>query len=197
VANNTALTDETVARYGLRANNNADNSTNLVNSTLSGIGTAANIAYHIQQGLITGPGNAPNLSPAPNQYIFQQMTNFAAMSRGEACAPSWKDPRDGVMADLNALLFRIGLFTAQNYDRQYLEPLLDEGVRINRTVQGSIISPVEVFDSNMSFFAGAACVQLGTIVLILFTFYGWWDIGRSVSLSPLEVWISSRRCWRI
>lgn len=39
----------------------------------------------------------------------------------------------------------------------------------------------------MAFFAGAATIQLVAILAILSTLYGWWDLGRPVGLSPLEI----------
>lgn len=84
-------------------------------------------------------------------------------------------------------MFRTGIYMAKNYDISYLTPLLDEGLSSNSTVIGTLISPVEVFHSDMSFLAGAAAIELLAILAILVTFYGWWDLGRSATLSPLEI----------
>lgn len=99
-ANNTALTNETIVGLGLNSTMNADS----INSTLSGITNSANIAFNAQVGLATYPargGMAPGLSPAPNQYVFQHITNYAQMwGPHPDCAPAWRDPRDNVMAKL-------------------------------------------------------------------------------------------------
>ncbi|KAK5168607.1 uncharacterized protein LTR77_005916 [Saxophila tyrrhenica] len=189
-ANNTALTDKTVADFQL-AINHVDNA---INTTLGGIAEGAGLAYYTNEGLVTIPGenrevpSRPGLSPNPSLYTFQHITNYAEMFSSDAdCAPAWRDPRDGIMAKLNELMFRTGVYVAQHYDDDYLRPLLDEGLESNSTVPGSLISPVEVFHSDMSYFAGAAAVQLLAILAILVTFYGWWDLGRSATLSPLEI----------
>ena len=84
-------------------------------------------------------------------------------------------------------MFRIGVYVAQQYDEEALRPLLDDGLTSTSTVTGTLISPIEVFHSDLNFFAGAAAVQLLAILVILLTFYRWWDIGRSATLSPLEI----------
>lgn len=54
------------------------------------------------------------------------------------------------------------------------------------------------YQSNMSYFAGAAAAQLFSIVIILYLFYGWWSLGwrsGSVSFSPLEMAKVSGLCY--
>lgn len=89
-------------------------------------------------------------------------------------------------------MFRTSIYVAQQYDEESLRPLLDQGLTSHNTVLGSIVSPVEVFQSNMGYYAGATAVQLLAILAILVTFYGWWDLGRSATLSPLEI---AKVCW--
>lgn len=44
-----------------------------------------------------------------------------------------------------------------------------------------------VYTSNLRFLAAAACIMLCAIVLVAGTHHQWWLVGRSVSLSPLEI----------
>jgi hypothetical protein len=67
-------------------------------------------------------------------------------------------------------MFRTGLYLAQHYDDDYLRPLLDDGLESNATIVGLLTSPVEIFHSDLSYFAGAAAVELLAILTILFTF---------------------------
>lgn len=41
--------------------------------------------------------------------------------------------------------------------------------------------------SDFSFYAGAASIELVTILVILSTFYRFWKLGRRTSFSPLEI----------
>ena len=93
------------------------------------------------------------------------------------------------MADLNELMFRTGVHAARQYkhNTSHLKARMDSGLEINYNVTGMLKSPINVFKSDLSYFAGAATVQLFTILVILFTYYGFWRLGRNVSFSPLEV----------
>ncbi len=87
-------------------------------------------------------------------------------------------------------MFRAGAYTAQRYNDTYMEPLLDKGLRSHYNVTGTKFDQVTVFDTNMSYFAGAAVVQIFSVLAILYTYYGWWTLGwrkGSVSFSPLEL----------
>ena len=183
-ANNTAVTEDTIRENGLQ--NDKAFVPGLVKTTLSGLANGANIAYFVKEGLIPFPGGSPSIAPALNLYPFQHITNYAAMYAHE-CAPAWKDPRDEIMAAMNEIMFRTGIYTAQHYNKSYLEPLIDPGQEIYYDVAGTPTSEVEVFHSDFRWFAGAAAVQMFCILVISLTFYGWWRLGRSTTFSPLEI----------
>lgn len=186
-ANNTAITDDTIRQYGLRTRDSVSDD---VKTTLSGVAMGANIAYFVKEGLMPQPGKGglPALAPAPGLYPFQHITNYREMYGPDFdCAPAWKDPRDEIMASLNELLFRTGLYTAQKYDKSYLEPLIDAGQEIYYNVTGSPKTPVEIFHSDFRWFAGAAAVELFSIIVVLLTFFGYWRVGRHATMSPLEI----------
>lgn len=71
-------------------------------------------------------------------------------------------------------------------NRAYLQQHLDPGLEVNYTVKGIRTDEVTVYVSNFSYFAAAAIVELFTISIVLYTFFGWWRLGRDASLSPLE-----------
>ncbi len=84
------------------------------------------------------------------------------------------------------MMFRAGVWFANNQNETYLQSWIDPGLEINYNTTAKPQSPVNVFVSDFSFFAGAAVVQLFSITITLFTFYGWWRLGRDVTLSPVE-----------
>jgi hypothetical protein len=58
-------------------------------------------------------------------------------------------------------------------------------ITISRT--GIRTDPQQVFVSSYGWFAGAATLNFVTICVVLYTFYGWWRLGRPVGFSPLEI----------
>ena len=48
-------------------------------------------------------------------------------------------------------------------------------------------NPIPVFASDFKYFAGAATVQLLTIIVLLLNFRGYWKLGKPVTFSPLEI----------
>lgn len=115
------------------------------------------------------------------------MTNTVEVGNGKDCAPHYRDPRDQIFAGLNEIMFRTGLHAAQTKDETWLKSRIDDDLEINTIITGIPQSPVDLFKSNFNYFAAAAAVELFTIFLVAFTFYGWWRLGRNMSFSPLEV----------
>lgn len=87
-------------------------------------------------------------------------------------------------------MFYTGVYAAQLYNDTELKPMLDESARIRYNVTGYLQSPTNVFHSDMSYFAGAAMLQVFSILVILHTFHGWWRLewrSGSLSFSPLDL----------
>lgn len=94
------------------------------------------------------------------------------------------------MAWINTLMFVTGASVAKTYSDTALRPMLDYSVTTRYNVTGHLLSQTNVFNSNMNYFAGAAALQIFSILAILYTFFGWWTLGwrsGSVSFSPLEL----------
>lgn len=184
LADNTALTEESISEFGLREDGS------WIKTTLGGIMQTAYARFETRESLLPSPipGDTPQLGQFRNiWFAYTHITNYEAWDNEELCAPSWKDPRDDILASLNQLMFRIGVYTAQHYNESYLKPLLDEGVEITYNTTGVPLSEVDVFHSDFSYFSGAVAVELFTILAILYTFYGWWRLGRATSFSPIEI----------
>lgn len=68
--------------------------------------------------------------------------------------------------------------------------MLDDTASIRYNITGYLQTPTNVFHSNRTYFAGAAVLQIFSILAILYTFYGWWNLGwrsGSLNFSPLEL----------
>ena len=184
-ANNTDLSADAIKKFGLYNDTQA-----VYDTTLSGMAFGAQITYMGSEALIPGFGGTtgpPTVAPMPTITTLNFQTNFDRWNAGIDCAPAWRDPRDEILAALNELMFRTGVYAAQNFDDTWLKAKMDDGLEVISTVEGIPQSVIDVFHSDMRWFAGAAAVELFSILIILFTFYGFWRLGRNASLSPLEI----------
>lgn len=166
-AKNTAVTESSVVGNDLRLEQV------WVRTTLSGITFAAYLQQQ-QQGLLpsASPSDNPDCTQQITLFQYQHMTNYERWDNVEDCAPAWEDPFDTFLANMNELMFRTGVHVAKVYNETYLKSMIDEGLEINYNTTGTVISPVNVFESNFHFFAAAASVQMISILVLLFTFYG-------------------------
>lgn len=80
-----------------------------------------------------------------------------------------------------------GVYTAQHYNESYIKSQIDDGLEINYNITGTPLSTVPVFETDFAYFAAAAAVEVFCIVVILYTFSGFWRLGRSASFSPVEI----------
>ena len=184
LANNTAVNDQTLAEFGNQTREG------YVRSTMSGLSTVGNMQFREIQSLVppsvTGQ-RAMVLDPDSSWFIWRHIANLAAWNDGSACAPEWGDPHADILAGINELMFRAGLHTAIGHDETWLKRRIDPGLEIDQKITGVLESPIPVFESDFGYFAGAATVELVTVVIILVTFCGYWRLGHNTSFSPLEI----------
>jgi hypothetical protein len=65
---------------------------------------------------------------------------------------------------------------------------MDEGLTADQSVQAHQTETLNVFHSDLRWFAGAAAIQIVALILILPVFYGWWKIGLpDLTLSPFHL----------
>ena len=182
LANNTAVTDQSVNEFGLNIMEY------FVQTTLSGIAALGNLQFHAGEGLVPlGNDEAALAAPDSSWFTFQHMSNFKAWNDNEDCAPAWTDPRNDLLAALNEIMFRVGVYTAQNFNETYLKTRIDPGLEVSYNTTGVPLTAVQVFHTDFAYFIGAAVVELVCILTIMYTFYGFWRLGRDRTFSPLEI----------
>jgi len=125
----------------------------------------------------------------------------------QGCAMNWRDPTDDIMNTLNEIMFRTSLI-ARNYPKYTLlnestdptkiwttyyeawpvtPPASDRGIPVPQVLAMEQHSNVNVFQSHYSYLAGALAVMILGVLFVIPTFNGFWELGRSVSLNPLEI----------
>ena len=97
LANNTALTSETITTYNLTA----PGSTDFIWTTLAGVATAADLRFFAEVSLYHLNGTTEVQTGGASWFSYQQMINFQALYDLEACAPSWRDPTPVIMTAIN------------------------------------------------------------------------------------------------
>ncbi|KAF2233588.1 hypothetical protein EV356DRAFT_503389 [Viridothelium virens] len=183
VANNTRINNQTISQFNLRFKGQ-----DWLHTTLGGLSMAAAIQFMTLAGLMPSMANGDNPSlTGSNAFSYKMITNENAWDEETDCAPAWKDPTTDILAALNELMFRASVYTAQAYNETYLKARMDPGLNVSSVVQGTRHDPINVFHVNYYYFLAAALVQLISVLLIAYTFFGWWRLGREVSFSPLEI----------
>lgn len=122
-----------------------------------------------------------------------------------ACAMNWRDPTDGILNTLNEIIFRTALvakdypkYSLLNFSSDPLEtshyeawpitpPNGDKGIPVPQVIAMEQHSKINVSQSHYSFLAGALAVMILGVLIVIPTFNGFWQLGRSVSLNPLEI----------
>jgi hypothetical protein len=89
------------------------------------------------------------------------------------CGLKWADPTPYVIGSMQNFLFRASIGASTDADAQTF------------AVQRSNLQLI--FESNYSYLAAALVVMLVALLAVLWQLWGWWELGRQVSLSPLEV----------
>lgn len=167
------------------ANNNPVNST--VNpafgggydSTLGGIANLHGTKWASDLLIYSSDGAVSSRSST------QHIVDMYALHPQEQC-PSFRNPHDDMVADLNRLMVYVGAIAARE-DRDYLTSHMDPGMEINGTVPGIPTNKQSIYHTDFRFWGAAVFVEVICIALVMPTYWNWWKLGRDVSFSPLEI----------
>ena len=134
----------------------------------------------------------------------------------DVCAINWADPTFDIINALNEVMFRIALVTtnmstyamiAANYNRANNDELGFEDTGYTNYYEDApqfdpsngtaspkpqvlVMQPtsnITVFKSNNSYLATALTVMILGVLVVIPTFHGFWNLGREISLNPLEI----------
>lgn len=123
----------------------------------------------------------------PSQYLVSgDLSDISCLGN-----LTWADPTNDILTAFNELMFRSALQTAEQTPDTF--NLQTPNGAVNRTfpsstiVNGQQTLPRNIFLTRYVYLAAATAVMTLGILAVLPTFYGWWHLGRSVSLDPIEV----------
>lgn len=128
---------------------------------------------------------ATNASYSMDQLTYNAMVvEHMNLSFGAYADLSCKDPTDSVVSNFNQLMLR-GAIMAAAYPG--VEQAMDPGVAVNQTVIATDTVHQNVFRTDLRWYAGAAVLELVTILLIIPMFFGRWQLGGNLTLSPFNL----------
>jgi hypothetical protein len=99
--------------------------------------------------------------------------------------PGMDDPAIEILRKINTLGFVAGLYWKG-------QPTTLVGARpaagmANQTTETSVTGIVEEYTTNYGYMAGAIVATFVTVFLVLPVYWGFWQLGRKVTLGPLEI----------
>jgi hypothetical protein len=105
--------------------------------------------------------------PTAAQYLDTSYRNTT-----QACQIGYTDPTEDIIAAFSDVLFRAAYYYSTNDSA--------------RSFPVSHAQPILVYRSVYSYLSAATALVFLAIVIASSTLWGWWELGRKVSLSPLE-----------
>jgi hypothetical protein len=108
----------------------------------------------------------------PDLFFLPSASNYDG-SILHKCGLEWADPTPYVLDSMQNFLFRASISASSESDAQTFS--------VQRT------SLALVFQSNYSYLTVALAIMLIALLAVLWQLWGWWELGRQVSLSPLEI----------
>jgi len=103
---------------------------------------------------------------------FADMSDVHDYENG-MCNIKFNNPVQNLLAQARELMFRAALGYGNSSTIQ--------------SVPGTTARTTNVYRSHYGFLAGAVALTLVSLLVVLATFNGFWSLGRSVSMSPLEI----------
>ncbi|KAE8453901.1 hypothetical protein EG329_007677 [Mollisiaceae sp. DMI_Dod_QoI] len=168
---------------------NTDVSSEYVYWTIAGLYLSATSLFssnatYTNGGAISTYLNLPDT--LSNQFIITPKQNLSGLqgsynlSVPHDCNQNWTDPTSHILTSLNAIAFRVSLSAATFPYRNTSKPPQAQVITMEQT------SNINVYHSEYRFLIASTILATVCALLVLPSFLGWWDLGRRVSLSPVE-----------
>ncbi|KAE9377308.1 hypothetical protein N431DRAFT_331034 [Stipitochalara longipes BDJ] len=159
--------------------------------TLGGLYVAANnlFASNATYQFTGGHGSVVYLPDTLSNQFVQLPPSIASNESSsiynetipEVCTSNWEDPTTYILSSLNELAFRVSLRSAGIEFRNTSQ------LPAPQTLEMLESSSVNVFHSEYRYLLGSSLLGAFFVLLVAPTFWGWWQIGRSVTLNPIEI----------
>ncbi|MCJ1402974.1 hypothetical protein MMC11_006196 [Xylographa trunciseda] len=137
-------------------------------STIGGIAFAADRLYSSNVTMYeTGILAVEAAGPMSYTYIASDERSYGT------CDMFWTDPTADVVAAIRQMTFRSAIYLSNDSTQQ--------------TVQATDLATYTLYVSNFAYLSGAVSLMILNTCVLFPLFLGWWHLGRTTSLSPIEV----------
>ena len=131
---------------------------------------------------ITPGPNKPYNQIANGTFVdYQNGTLYTGLSYPMACNCSWNDPTSYVLSALNQIAFRVSMY-ASTYPYRYTN-----AAPAPQVITMTETSNINIFHSEHKYLIANTVLTIFFMGLVLPSFIGWWDLGRRVTLDPIEI----------
>ncbi|KAJ5094478.1 hypothetical protein N7456_010339 [Penicillium angulare] len=113
-----------------------------------------------------------NVSGATSQNYLKSSSNSYGIW---SCAYNFSDPTDDMLTNIHELMFRTALSAGSG------NSTFEQKIMLQQTKDEL------VFKSHFEYLAGAVGLMFVTLTLVACTYRGWWQLGRKMTLSPIEI----------
>ena len=123
-----------------------------------------------------GPGVpfASGTSTSPNEL-------FNGLSFPTPCNSNWTDPTNHIISALNEIAFRVSLGAANYPYRNTNKAPAPQVVTMIAT------GNINVFHSEHKYMIAMIVLTIAMMGFVVPTFIGWWELGRHVTMDPIEI----------
>ena len=90
------------------------------------------------------------------------------------CAMTWNDPTDDILEGIREIVFRAAVAASK-------------ASNASQSLEATEQTQQLIYKSDFRYLYAALAVPLLAVLGIIALFYGWWELGRTVSLSPIEI----------
>lgn len=118
-----------------------------------------------------------------SQFLETSVGNDTLYGLGmpQPCSSNWSDPTNHILSALNQIAFRVSVHAAAFPYRNTTAPLPPRMITMQEA------RTVNVYKSVYKYLAASTVLTVVCVILVLPTFLGWWELGRTVTLNPLEL----------
>lgn len=127
------------------------------------------------------------ITPGPNKpYNTSDSSQqpgvlYSGLSIPQACNSSWTDPTNNILSSLNQIAFRVSMQAATYPYRDTNAAPAPQVIPMLET------SNINVFHSEHKYLIANTVLTIFFMALVLPSFIGWWELGRRVTLDPVEI----------
>ncbi|KAK2800690.1 hypothetical protein FQN50_008000 [Emmonsiellopsis sp. PD_5] len=97
------------------------------------------------------------------------------------CFFTFDDPADDMKRNIHELMFRTALAAVSAPGNE------KNRAKMNKTIVVEQTNKELVFQARYEYLGGALVVMLAALLAVSMTYYGWWQLGRKMSMSPIEM----------